>query len=136
MTWGYLEGYWRFNYPDKQQYPVRGIDVSHHQGSIDWDQVAGQAQDCPGRVGRGQLARNRSRLALTHADHVNQVVLALAQAVGVRVLAPAEYPDAGHAHSPGLYNPLYGGEEVLVRLGLGPSRGYNGNRAPLDYLLK
>lgn len=27
--------------PDPARYPVRGIDVSHHQGSIDWQAVAG-----------------------------------------------------------------------------------------------
>lgn len=26
--------------PDRQKYPVRGIDVSHHQGPIDWTRVA------------------------------------------------------------------------------------------------
>lgn len=26
--------------PDRAKYPVRGIDVSHHQGVIDWQQVA------------------------------------------------------------------------------------------------
>ena len=30
-------GYIRFNYPDKSQYPIRGIDISHHQDVIDWD---------------------------------------------------------------------------------------------------
>lgn len=30
-------GYIRFNYPDKSDYPVRGIDISHHQDVIDWD---------------------------------------------------------------------------------------------------
>ncbi|MBN1550205.1 glycoside hydrolase family 25 protein [bacterium] len=32
----YLHGYLRFNYPDRSLYPVMGIDVSHHQGDIDW----------------------------------------------------------------------------------------------------
>ena len=27
--------------PDPAEYPVRGIDVSHHQGAIDWSKVAG-----------------------------------------------------------------------------------------------
>ncbi len=27
--------------PDRAEYPVRGIDVSHHQGVIDWSQVVG-----------------------------------------------------------------------------------------------
>jgi len=31
------KGYIRFNYPDKSAYPVRGIDISHHQDVIDWD---------------------------------------------------------------------------------------------------
>jgi lysozyme len=35
----YLNGYWRFNYPKISQYPIRGIDVSHHQGRIDWDKI-------------------------------------------------------------------------------------------------
>jgi lysozyme len=30
------EGYIRFNYPSKEKYPVRGIDISHHQTEIDW----------------------------------------------------------------------------------------------------
>jgi len=29
-------GFLRFNYPAPEQYPVRGIDISHHQGAIDW----------------------------------------------------------------------------------------------------
>lgn len=29
-------GYLRFNYPSTTHYPIRGIDVSHHQGKIDW----------------------------------------------------------------------------------------------------
>lgn len=31
------KGYIRFNYPDHSTYPVRGIDLSHHQDIIDWD---------------------------------------------------------------------------------------------------
>jgi lysozyme len=27
----------RFNDPSRSDYPVRGIDISHHQGEIDWD---------------------------------------------------------------------------------------------------
>ena len=35
-------GFWYFKSfsPDRQRYPVRGIDVSHHQGKIDWQRVA------------------------------------------------------------------------------------------------
>lgn len=30
-------GYLRFNYPSEKTYPIRGIDISHHQNVIDWD---------------------------------------------------------------------------------------------------
>jgi lysozyme len=32
-------GIWIPNQPSKQKYPIRGIDVSHHQGSVNWSQV-------------------------------------------------------------------------------------------------
>ncbi|TGQ66767.1 lysozyme [Mesorhizobium sp. M00.F.Ca.ET.186.01.1.1] len=32
--------YFRTFSPDRDRYPVRGIDVSHHQGQIDWRRVA------------------------------------------------------------------------------------------------
>jgi lysozyme len=35
----YESGRIRFNYPSQERFPVRGIDVSHHQGEIDWDAV-------------------------------------------------------------------------------------------------
>ena len=41
-AWLYLKGVYRFAYPDIQSFPVRGIDVSHHQGAIDWRRIAGQ----------------------------------------------------------------------------------------------
>lgn len=31
-----------FNYPSKNTYPVRGVDVSHHQGDIDWEILSKQ----------------------------------------------------------------------------------------------
>ncbi|MBQ5335733.1 MAG: glycoside hydrolase family 25 protein [Oscillospiraceae bacterium] len=31
-----------FNMPSKSRYPVRGVDVSHYQGEIDWPVIAGQ----------------------------------------------------------------------------------------------
>jgi lysozyme len=34
-------GVWIPNEPSAAKYPVRGIDVSHHQGEIDWPQVKG-----------------------------------------------------------------------------------------------
>ena len=33
-------GAWIPNQPSQADYPVRGIDVSHHQGEIEWDKVA------------------------------------------------------------------------------------------------
>ncbi len=32
------QGYIRFNYPE-DDYPITGIDISHHQGDIDWDEL-------------------------------------------------------------------------------------------------
>lgn len=32
----YERGLIRFNYPSSARYPVRGVDVSHHQGPVDW----------------------------------------------------------------------------------------------------
>jgi len=37
--WLYARGTLRLNYPSLARYPVRGIDVSHHQGPIDWAAV-------------------------------------------------------------------------------------------------
>ena len=45
LIWGYLAGMWRFNYPPKETYPVRGIDVSHHQGAINWERIKGEGID-------------------------------------------------------------------------------------------
>lgn len=36
------KGYIRFNYPDKNKYPVIGVDVSHHQNNINWKKIAEQ----------------------------------------------------------------------------------------------
>lgn len=35
-------GAFQFNYPPEQAYPVRGVDVSHYQGEIDWPTLASQ----------------------------------------------------------------------------------------------
>ena len=32
----FQRGYVRFQYPSREDYPIRGIDVSHHQNEIDW----------------------------------------------------------------------------------------------------
>jgi lysozyme len=41
----YDHGYVRFSYPSPAAFPVRGIDVSHHQGEIDWRRVAKRGTD-------------------------------------------------------------------------------------------
>lgn len=35
----YDSGWLQFNHPDKERFPVRGLDVSHHQRVIDWPLV-------------------------------------------------------------------------------------------------
>ena len=35
----YKLGFVRFSYPDSVRFPIRGIDVSHHQGPIDWQKI-------------------------------------------------------------------------------------------------
>lgn len=45
---GYLlvaYGVIRMNYPSKIIYPVQGIDISHHQGDIDWEAVSNDGWD-------------------------------------------------------------------------------------------
>lgn len=37
-----LSGRLWFNMPSKKRYPVRGVDVSHYQGKIDWEVIANQ----------------------------------------------------------------------------------------------
>lgn len=39
VLWIYAvyHGYLLLNYPSKARFPVRGVDVSHYQGSIDWE---------------------------------------------------------------------------------------------------
>lgn len=41
-AFGLMQGYLRFNYPSRAEFPVRGLDVSHHQAEIDWHAVRGQ----------------------------------------------------------------------------------------------
>ncbi|GAA0192568.1 GH25 family lysozyme [Fulvivirga kasyanovii] len=38
-------GYLRFNYPDPDKFPVRGIDISHHQGKIRWEELQAESID-------------------------------------------------------------------------------------------
>jgi lysozyme len=43
LAWSGLKlGWIRFNYPSLARYPVQGVDVSHHQGRIDWARLAGR----------------------------------------------------------------------------------------------
>lgn len=37
--WAFYNGYIRMNYPSTIAYPIQGIDISHHQGSIDWQKL-------------------------------------------------------------------------------------------------
>jgi lysozyme len=39
---GLSRGWWSWNHPDRERFPVRGIDVSRHQGRIDWRRVAAE----------------------------------------------------------------------------------------------
>lgn len=32
-------GYLRFNYPSRADFPLQGIDISHHQGKIRWEEL-------------------------------------------------------------------------------------------------
>lgn len=47
VIYGYsvYHGYIQLNNPSRQQYPVRGVDVSHYQGDIDWPVLAEQGID-------------------------------------------------------------------------------------------
>lgn len=39
---GLQRGWWRLTHPDRLRFPVWGLDVSHHQGQIDWPAVASE----------------------------------------------------------------------------------------------
>lgn len=41
----FMSGIILFNNPSKSKYPVRGVDVSHYQGDIDWDTLVNQGID-------------------------------------------------------------------------------------------
>ncbi len=36
------QGMIHFNYPSRERFPVQGVDVSSHQGNIDWEALKGQ----------------------------------------------------------------------------------------------
>lgn len=39
VKWLFHKGHIRFNYPSKKEFPIQGIDVSHHQKNIDWHKI-------------------------------------------------------------------------------------------------
>ena len=39
LSFLYVNGYLRFNYPKMSHYPIHGLDVSHHQGKIEWNKI-------------------------------------------------------------------------------------------------
>ena len=41
----FAEGIFRINTPSVEEYPVRGVDVSSHQGMIDWEDLSSQSVD-------------------------------------------------------------------------------------------
>ena len=41
----YERGALRFNYPSQTRFPIRGVDVSHHQGELDWEKIRGSGID-------------------------------------------------------------------------------------------
>ncbi|HOX53423.1 MAG TPA: GH25 family lysozyme [Fibrobacteria bacterium] len=45
LAWGVANGWLQVNNPSKTRFPHRGIDISHHQGHIDWKTVSGHHLD-------------------------------------------------------------------------------------------
>lgn len=41
--YAFYQGYIRMNYPSFEEYPIQGIDISHHQIHIDWDNLDKEA---------------------------------------------------------------------------------------------
>lgn len=39
LTALFYTGTLRFNYPNRSEFPIQGVDVSHHQGEIDWNRI-------------------------------------------------------------------------------------------------
>ena len=44
-VYGVYHGYFLLNNPSRRNYPVRGVDVAHYQGEIDWPVLAGEDID-------------------------------------------------------------------------------------------
>jgi lysozyme len=68
-------GYVQTNHPSRARYPVRGVDVSHHQGAIDWARLrAGGAEFAYLKASEGSTWRDstfaRNRAAASQAGVV------------------------------------------------------------------
>ena len=35
----FYNGFWQIHHPDRQKFPIQGIDISEHQGAIDWSKI-------------------------------------------------------------------------------------------------
>jgi lysozyme len=70
--------FWTFRHyePDPSKYPVRGIDVSHHQGGVDWAKAAGDG------VAFAYLKASEGR---DHQDDLFAANWTAARAAGLRV---------------------------------------------------
>ncbi len=42
VYWLFDQGFLRLNYPSHARFPIQGVDVSHHQGEIDWQKLKSQ----------------------------------------------------------------------------------------------
>lgn len=42
VYWLFDHGFLRLNYPSHERFPIQGIDVSHHQGEINWKKLKSQ----------------------------------------------------------------------------------------------
>ncbi len=40
LVWAIYSGWLFFNYPSEDKYPIRGIDISHHNGVVNWRELS------------------------------------------------------------------------------------------------
>jgi lysozyme len=69
--------WWRVEAPSRARFPLRGIDVSHHQGTIDWPRVAAS--------GEVQFAYVKATEGTDHIDDRFDANWAGARDAGLRV---------------------------------------------------
>lgn len=62
----YERGYVRLNYPSSRTYPVRGVDVSSHQGKIDWGRLTRETRIDFAFIKASEGARLRDRRFLAN----------------------------------------------------------------------